>query len=61
MIKKFFSFCVVFFVIVGALNVLTINGEVIKDVTQIVAEKPVKEIPKNVLTKITAHHWKIVK
>lgn len=61
MIKKFFSFCVVFFFAVGALNILTINGEVIKDVTQIMAEKPLKEIPKHALSKITAHHWKIVK
>jgi len=61
MIKKFISLCTLFLIIVGALNVITINQEVLRDVTEVMSEKPLKEIPRDVLTTITAHHWKIIK
>jgi hypothetical protein len=64
MIKAFvkvitFSF-VVALMVVGSLNIYSMNRPAFKDITTVVSTQPIGEIPIGLFSVVAKHHWKFI-
>jgi hypothetical protein len=61
MVKKLGKLLVVCLIIIGGLNIVSLNARAFKDIKTTVTTKPLSEIPGGVLSTVTHHQWKFVK
>lgn len=61
MLKKLGSLIVISLIIIGALNVVSINKKVFKGIVTTIAKKPLGDIPGGIASNVVDHKWKFVR
>ena len=60
MLKKLSSFIVLSLIVIGSLNVITLNKDVFENIGKTFTTKTVNEIPSGILSDVTKHSWKFI-
>jgi hypothetical protein len=60
MIKKLSSLTVLCLIVIGSINVVTLNKNVFNDIGKTITTKTVAEIPSEVFSDVIQHDWKFV-